>query len=63
MTDPIAYTPKTAAEASGYSEDIIKRAIRSGDLKATRPTINGREVAKDSISRAELERWLTGAAS
>lgn len=63
MTEPIAYTPKTAAEATGYSEDVIKRAIRSGDLKATRPTINGREVAKDSISAAELTRWLAGASS
>jgi len=61
MTAPIAYTPKTAAEATGLSIDVIKRAIRSGDLKATRPLIDGREVAKDSIAPVALERWLTGA--
>lgn len=57
---PLAYTPKTAAEATGLSIDVIKRAIRSGDLKATRPRIDGREVAKDSIAPVALERWLTG---
>ncbi|WP_062077768.1 hypothetical protein [Demequina globuliformis] len=62
MTAPISYTPKTAAEATGYSEDTIKRAIRSGDLKTTRPRIEGREVAKDSIDPADLKAWLAGVA-
>jgi hypothetical protein len=60
MTAPLAYTVKTAAEATGYSIDVLKRAIRSGDLKATRPKIDGREVARDSIAAADLEVWLTG---
>jgi len=63
MTPLLAYTVKTAAEATGYSADVIKRAIRSGDLKATRPKINGREVVKDSINAADLEAWLAGGAA
>lgn len=54
----LSYTIKDAAEVSGYSEDTIRKAIKSGDLKANRPVIDGREVAKENIARAELERWL-----
>lgn len=63
MTAPVAYTAKTAAEATGVSVDVIKRAIRAGDIKTSRPRVAGREIAKDLIPAAELERWATEGAS
>lgn len=59
----VAYTVAEAAEATGVSERTIARAIKSGDLAARRPRVGGKPVAKDLISRAELERWATGGAS
>ena len=58
MTTPISYTAKTAAEATSLSIDVIKRAIRSGDIRATRPKVNGREIVKDVIASDELRRWV-----
>jgi hypothetical protein len=63
MTQPISYTIQTAAEATGLSIDTIRKAVRTGDLVASRPTVNNRQIAKDVILRAELERWLTSAAA
>lgn len=60
MTTTVAYTVKTAAEATGLSERTIDRAIKSGDLKATRPKVDGRSIAKDVISASELARWIEG---
>ena len=63
MTEPIAYTRQTAAAATGLSVDTIKDAINAGDLVATRPKVNGRQIAKDLILRSELERWLSNRAA
>lgn len=60
MTTRISYSIKDAAEATGISVDIIKRAIRSGDLKTHRPVVAKREIAKDFIAHIDLERWATG---
>lgn len=58
MTATVAYNVKDAAEATGLSVDVIKRAIKSGDLRATRPTVDGRQITKDVIPAAELARWV-----
>lgn len=57
--DRIAYSLPEAAEATGYSIDVIRRAINAGDLATVAGTINGRQVAKPVIRRADLEAWLT----
>lgn len=59
----VAYTVAEAAEATGVSERTIARAIKAGDLRASRPKVGGKAVAKDLIARAELERWATGGAA
>lgn len=57
--EKIAFTRKEAVEATGYSEDTLRRAINAGDLQEHAPQIDGRHVAKKVILRSELERWLT----
>lgn len=56
--DRIAYSFAQAAEATGYSYDVIRRAVNAGDIATKVGTINGRGVAKPVILRAALERWL-----
>lgn len=63
MTAPLTYTTQTAAEATGLSVRTIERAIKAGDLRATRPKVEGREITKDVILATELERWVKGAAA
>lgn len=54
----LAYTRREAAEACGVSVDVIDKAIKAGDLRAVRPTIDGRKLATILIRHTELERWL-----
>lgn len=54
----LAYTRREAAAACGVSVDVIDKAIKAGDLRAVRPTINGRKLATILIRHTELERWL-----
>lgn len=56
--DRIAYSFAQAAEATGYSYDVIRRAVNAGDIATKVGTINGRGIAKPVILRAALERWL-----
>lgn len=60
MTAVVSVNVKDAAEATGLSVDVIKRAIKAGDLRTGRPTIDGREIQKVVIPVAELERWIEG---
>lgn len=62
MRDKVAYTVAEAAEATGVSEATIARAVRAGDIRATRPRVDGKPVAKYLIARAELERWASDGA-
>ena len=55
---PIAYDTAGAAVAAGVSIDIIKRALRAGDLEARYPKVDGRTVAKPLITADELRRWI-----
>lgn len=56
----LAYTRAEAAEATGLSEDTIKKAIASGALKAKRSGRNegGDGVGKYVIMTAALNAWL-----
>lgn len=60
MTTALAYTIKTAAKATGISEDTIRRAIRAGDLATGRPTVDGKPITTLTIPAAELARWVEG---
>lgn len=56
----LAYSRAEAAEATGYSEVTIKRAIASGDLRESHPMVNGRPSTKGVIAHDELARWIGG---
>ena len=60
MSERLSYTRKEAAEATGLSEDTLKRAINAGDLRPLNPKIQSRSLQKVLIHRDELERWLRG---
>ncbi|TQM44114.1 helix-turn-helix domain-containing protein [Pseudonocardia cypriaca] len=45
-----------AEEYTGYSDLIIKRAIKRGELKGERP--GGSKFARLYFEQAELDRWL-----
>lgn len=59
MTAVRSYSYAGAAQATGYSIDVIKRAVRAGDLRTVTPKVAGRHLSKPVILAAELERWLT----
>lgn len=52
MSEPLAYTVATAAEDAAVSPDVIRRAIRVGDLPCR---YNGN---RPIILRPDLEAWL-----
>ncbi|MQB00530.1 MAG: hypothetical protein GEU78_09605 [Actinobacteria bacterium] len=58
--DQLAYNRRQAADASGFSKDIIDAAVRSGDLRETFPEVNGKRLKRGVILREHLEEWLTG---
>jgi len=57
VIEPITYEVADAARAVGVSPDLIRRAIRAGDLATTSPRIDGRQIAKTLIPVDELRRW------
>lgn len=59
MTTPLSYDVASAAAATGVSVDVIRRALRSGDLRAVTPKVDGRRITKLLIRAADLEAWLT----
>lgn len=60
MSEPLSYSVKGAASATGVSEDTIYRAIRSGRLRAKKSNENddGDGTGKTLILRRDLEAWL-----
>lgn len=58
MTAPVSYTLEAAASASGYSIDVIRRAVRAGDLATARPKVNGKPVGRPVVLADELQRWV-----
>jgi hypothetical protein len=55
--EPITYDVTSAAAATGVSTDVIRRAIRAGDLATRSPKVNGRQISKPLIPADELRRW------
>lgn len=53
--DALAFTIDAAAAACGVSPDVIRRAIRTGDLPVKYPT------SRPVIRRADLDAWLEAA--
>lgn len=54
--DRVGYSVERAAQACDVSEDVIREAIRSGGLRASRPC---RRIV---IEASELRAWLANAA-
>ena len=55
---PVSFSYETAAAATGLSVDVLKRAVRTGDLEPRYPVVEGRAIAKPVFERAELERFI-----
>lgn len=54
----ISFNLQEAAISTGYSVDVLRRAIRAGDLATSAPQVDGRTVARRVIKADELERWV-----
>lgn len=55
---PVSFSYETASAATGLSVDVLKRAVRTGDLEPRYPIVDGRPIAKPVFERAELERFI-----
>lgn len=55
---PVAFDAFGAAAASGLSVDVIRRAVRSGDLPSHYPEVDGRQVAKPLVLADDLRAWV-----
>lgn len=55
----LTYNVAEAAQVSGVSVATLRKAIRSGDLAAFQPQIEGRQIQLQLIRAEELERWIT----
>jgi hypothetical protein len=47
-----------AGNASGVSVDVIRRAVRAGDLPVHYPNVKGRQVNKPLILADDLRAWV-----
>lgn len=61
--DRLSYTVATAADATGLSQDVIRRAIKAGNLAVIYPKVGTRALAKPLIPAAELDAWLRSGAT
>lgn len=52
MTTPLAYRVQDAAEVAGVSPNVIRAAIKRGDLVARYPT------TYPVVEHQELQEWL-----
>lgn len=55
---PVSYDYAGASAATGYSTDVIQKAVRAGDLAVRYVVVEGRVVTKPVIERDELARWV-----
>ena len=62
MSEPLSYTLKGAAAASGLSTTHLQQAVHSGQLRAKRSNrdSDGEGVGRYLILRRELEAYLEG---
>lgn len=54
----VSYSFTGAAKATGYSEDVIRRAVNAGNLTPRYPEVAGRQLTKPVLEHAELMRWV-----
>lgn len=57
LIERVAYSVREAARSTSYSEELIRKAIREGVLKASRPG----GIGDLRILREDLVHWLRGA--
>lgn len=55
---PVSYNYAGAAIATGISVDVIRRAVRAGDLAAHHPIADGRPVSRPLILAEDLHAWV-----
>lgn len=55
---PVSYSYETASVATGLSVDVLKRAVRSGDLVPRYVVIDGTQITKPVFERAEVARFV-----
>lgn len=54
----VSYSLQGAAEASGISLDVIRKAMRAGDLPVHYPRVNGKPIARPLVRADDLDRWV-----
>lgn len=59
---PITVNYAAAASITGYSIDMIKKAINAGDLPVVAGSVNGRPIDKPVIPYEALRAWANQAA-
>lgn len=55
---PVSLDAAGAAQASGLSVQMIRRAMRSGDLPVHYPKVDGRQIDKPLILADDLREWV-----
>jgi hypothetical protein len=62
MSEPLSYTYKTAADATGLSKQTIERAVKSRALPAKRSSTasDGEPTGVVVILHDDLTAWLKG---
>lgn len=60
---PVSFDYTGAAAATGFSEDVIRRAVNAGDLTVRYPKVAGRTLSKPVIAFDELHRWVESGAT
>lgn len=55
---PVSFDYDGASAATGISADVIRRAVRAGDLEVHYPAVDGRATAKPLILADDLREWV-----
>jgi hypothetical protein len=55
---PVSYDYAGASAATGYSVDVIGKAVKAGDLAVRYVVVDGRQLSKPVIEVDELRRWV-----
>jgi hypothetical protein len=55
---PVSFDAAGAAQASGLSVQVIRRAMRAGDLPVHYPEVDGRQIDKPLIDAEDLRAWV-----
>ncbi|CCH77754.1 hypothetical protein BN12_220032 [Nostocoides japonicum T1-X7] len=63
LMQPISLDYNGASAATGYSADVIRRAVRAGDLIPRYVSVDGKTSTKPVIEYDELLRWVRAGAT